>query len=356
MNLFKTLAALLLTATVLTNLAFAAGLPAVDLTDSASMTEWPVKVTSSGGKLLLSDSPETVTEDGILYQDTVQGAVRVFFHHVNGSSHDKKVVILLTNPDKEKDALVTVLRYGLGGPSSLYVDVGKKAQYNYFADNEIYLLSVGAGKSLPLSNELNQLVVKTNMLVNGIYDFVTDRPVTVSVLMLPAQQDPLEFYKTATVLPADEHRLRGTFEGKDRLLMPLEVFSPLQPEVKAITLADNNTDKYLHGVDATDGSPVVNYGNYGVMYKLFISSSFGGQYQAVLNPRGGEYAGALEMKYRHQAPYILMTPQQKLSFGINTVKDSEVVGQFTGGQSLWLTFSPPGASNLPVKLLLVPNP
>lgn len=356
MNFAKIIAVLFLIVVSLTNLAFAAGLSSVDLADSSSLIEWPMKVTSFGGKLLLSDSPETVSEDGILYQDTVQGNIRVFFHHVNGTPHDKKIAILLTNPDKDNDALITVLRHGLGGPSSMYVDVGKKTQFDYFADDEVYLLSVGAGKSLPLSEALTKLVVKTNMLVNGIYDFTADRPVTVSVLMLPAHQDPLEFYKTATVLPADAQRLRGTFEGKDRLLMPLEVFNPRQTDAVTITLADNSTDKYLQGIDATDGSPVINYGNYGIMYRVFVSSSFGGQYQVLLNPRGGEYAGALKMKYRHQAPYTLLTPQHKLSFGINTVKEAESIGNFVGGQSLWLTFSPPGASNLPVKLLLLPKP
>lgn len=37
------------------------------------MKMWPVESKDEGGTLLFSDSPESVTEDGILYQDTVQG-------------------------------------------------------------------------------------------------------------------------------------------------------------------------------------------------------------------------------------------------------------------------------------------
>ena len=43
------------------------------------LPEWEVTASSYGGTLLLSDSPEMVSADGILYQDTVSGDVRVFF-------------------------------------------------------------------------------------------------------------------------------------------------------------------------------------------------------------------------------------------------------------------------------------
>ena len=37
--------------------------------------------------LLFSDSPETVEEDGILYQDTVKGDARLLYYHVNGTDY-----------------------------------------------------------------------------------------------------------------------------------------------------------------------------------------------------------------------------------------------------------------------------
>lgn len=43
------------------------------------LPEWEMKSSSLGGTLLLSDSPEMVESDGVLYQDKVEGSVRLFF-------------------------------------------------------------------------------------------------------------------------------------------------------------------------------------------------------------------------------------------------------------------------------------
>ncbi len=65
--------------------------------DILKLPEWPVTANSYGGKLLLSDSPEMVTADGIMYQDTVEGDARLFFHHVNATDKARKIVVLLEN-------------------------------------------------------------------------------------------------------------------------------------------------------------------------------------------------------------------------------------------------------------------
>lgn len=321
--------------------------------DVLKLPEWQVKASHIGGKLLLSDSPEMVTADGIMYQDTVDGEARLFFHHVNATNTPKKIIVLLENSG-DTSANITVLQYGLGGPGYDYLAVGKKVQMDYFSGNNLYLVEAPAGGYAQLSTELADAVVAPNMLVNGIYDFKTDRPVKVSVMMLPVDADVKEFVKTAKVLPADKYRLRGTFEGKDRLLTADKAYNPKEDGPVAITLADNKIDKYVTGIDQTDGSMVLNYGNYGVVYKMFIPSSYDGKIAYHLNPRGGEYAGGVGLEYQHQFRTVIPTPEKTTSFG-STEKDMAYIGTFNGGQSLWLTFSPPGASNLPVKLILAPE-
>lgn len=44
-------------------------------------------ITHDGPKLIFSDSPEMVGKTGIMYRDTVEGPVRLFFHHVNDTPH-----------------------------------------------------------------------------------------------------------------------------------------------------------------------------------------------------------------------------------------------------------------------------
>lgn len=322
--------------------------------DILKLPELSATSTAFGGKLLLSDSPETVAEDGILYQDTVNGDVRLFLYHVNGTPVNKRFVVVLENTQPE-EAQITVYQHGVGGPGLDYHAVGKAAQANYLDGGDIYVVGVPGNGRAYLSSDLTDTVVAPHALVNGIYDFKTDRPVVVKVLMVSTHTDAKKFAGQAPVLPADEHRLRGTFEGRDRMIIPNKVYNPAEDGTVVITLADNFRDLYMRGVDATDGTPVVNYGNYGVFYKIFLPSETGGKINYWLNPRGGEYAGWLGLKYRHQTAAPVAIPYGLTAFGHNKLTDFAHIGGFDGGQSLWLTFSPPGASNLPVKLVVVPE-
>lgn len=327
------------------------GLPAN--TDLVNMTELPVTMTEQGGKLLLSDSPEMVPADGITYQDTVSGDVRLFFHHVNATKELKKIVVLLVN-DSDTVTDVVVNKYGLGGPGFDYLAIGKTAQMDYLQQENIELIEVPAKGTALLEPALAKKVVAPDELVNGIYDFQCKIPIKVVVMMLPVDAEPATFAAKASVLPTDSQRLRGTFAGRDRLLVPSQVYNSAKDGVMAITLADHKLDTYVSGIDATDGSQTLNYGNYGVMYKLFFPTAFEQNFAVYLNPRGGEYAGGMKVKYRHQEEGTIGTPADKLFFGSKTINDVAHLGDYAGGQSLWLTFSPPGASNLPVKIILAP--
>lgn len=318
--------------------------------DILKLPEWQVTSTSYGGKLLLSDSPEMVTGDGILYQDKVAGDVRLFFHHVNATAVPKRLVVLLENAGPAA-ATVTVHQHGVGGPGYDWMAVGKAAQEAYLAGVNIRQVDVPVGGAAALYDA----AFKPNMLINGIFDFIADGPVTVKVMMLPLDADVKKFALQARVLPPDEQKLRGTFEGKDRMLVPMKVYDPQADGPVALTLADNALDQYVEGIDATTGEKVLNYGNYGVVYKLFLPADGQGKTSYYLNPRGGDYAGALGIRYKYVVAPPVPTPTGSTAFGNNKLTDFAHVGTFGGGESLWLTFSPPGASNLPVKLIIVPE-
>lgn len=343
-------------AVILHSTALAAAKQPTIILNSADMPEWSVNITSSGGKLLLSDSPEIVPNDGIMYQDIVNGDTRLFFHHVNGTTVPKKIVVLLENAT-DKPVNIVVSQYGLGGPSLDYLEVGKKVQQDYINGQDLYLLEVPAKGSLSLIPSLDNSVVQPNMLVNGMYDFKTDGPVNVKVMMMPIDADIKAFAACAEVLPPDvaQYRLRGTFEGKDRLVVPGQTYNAKKDGAVAFTLADNKLDPYVTGIDATDGTKTTNYGNYGVVYKIYVPTSSEGKMSYYLNPRGGEYAGWLGAEYQHQGIKTIATPADKMSFGSNPKSESAYIGTYEGGKSLWLTFSPPGASNLPIKLIIQPD-
>ncbi|GMB01761.1 copper amine oxidase [Pelosinus sp. IPA-1] len=354
MNWFKTGVLALIMPVMLHSTALASTVYSTVKLDGLKLPEWSTTVSPYGGKLLLSDSPETVPDDGIMYQDTVDGDIRLFFHHVNGTQVNKKIIVLLENADEVYPAHVTVTKFGLGGPSLDYLEVGKKVQKDYLQDENLYLLEVPEKGSRSLISFLDTSIVEPNMLVNGMYDFKTDRPITVKVMMMPVDADIQEFARAAKVLPADQYRLRGTFEGKDRLVVGKEVYDSKQSGAVALTLADNHIDPYVTGIDATDGTSTLNYGNYGIVYKVFLPSMSGGKASYYLNPRGGEYAGWLGLEYRHQDEHSIPTPADVMSFGSKKISESAFLGTYETGKAVWLTFSPPGASNLPIKLIIAP--
>lgn len=318
--------------------------------DPLAIPEWPSSISAMPSKLLLSDSPETVATDGVLYQDTVRGATRVFFHHVNGTAAPKRFVVLLANAGAQ-EVIVTVHQHGVAGPGWDYLDVGKTAQERYFNGNGIYFVAVPPHGTALLDPALAEMKVPQGALVNGIYDFTADGTVQVRVLALPAAGDINDLAAKATVLPPDQYRLRGTFDGADRLVLPSRVYAPQENRAVALTLADDEWDKYASGKDATTGQAVVNYGDYGVYYRIFWPSDGRGNMAVYLNPRGGQYAGALRVRYRNNEIRVIPTPDDRVS--LDDPSQSSRIGTFAAGQSLWFGFMPPGASNLPVKLVII---
>jgi hypothetical protein len=320
--------------------------------DIDKLPEWEVKNTSAGGKLLLSDSPEMVENDGILYQDKVEGNVRLFFYHVNASKDAKKMEVMLENKGHEA-VHIKVSQASLGGPAYSWLNVGKETLTSYLSGASSYQITIPPGGVIPLSESISDTAILPNMLIHGIYDFTADHQINVKVMMMPMLEDRVTFAKTAKVLPADQWHLRGTFEGANRKITSAEPYDPVLYRAVGITLADNTIDHYLQGIDATDGTKVVNYGNYGVVYQIAPPGKNGRRISYYLVPLGGTYAGALGITHPDVDWSPLPTPRDKLFFGNEKQTEFEFLGTYDNSESLFFTFSPPGASNLPVKIVIV---
>jgi hypothetical protein len=311
-----------------------------------------VTETAMGGKLLLSDSPEEFTDTGILYSDVIEGDVRLFYHHVNGMRYKKKVAVVLENT-QDKPVKVIVYRQGVAGPSTDYLLVGKEAQQRYFDVQEPCVLEIPAKEAVLLDEKMAQVQIKPHELVNGIYDFIADGPVRLKVMAVGAFADPLQEHRRAKVLATDIHRLRGTFPFADRLKLTEQVFDAAKEGPHVLTLGDGHIDKFITGIDATDGSPVLNYGNYGVSYRVFMATASVDDTAIKLNPRGGVYAGAMGLKVNGKNWPVVGTPGDRTWIeSPNTATD---VATLQPDANLWIHFMPPGASNLPIMLILTPG-
>ncbi|SFT85613.1 hypothetical protein SAMN02910356_02440 [Selenomonas sp. GACV-9] len=338
------------------------------------MHEMPTSSKDAGGTLLFSDSPEYVTQDGVLYRDTVTGDARVFYYHLNNTDVPKKVVVVLQNK-YDGINVIKLTRGGSSAPSQDYLYVGKTTQMNYFAKgmDDTFVLTRNMGRLL--QDQMNTTLVKPGELVAGMYDFHAAQPVEVSVLMMAEDADPLAAARDLPVLPKDEMRLRGTFAGMNRELTVKHIYDPETDGVRYFRVADDERDKFRDGIDATDGSKVRNVGNYGIVYRINIPTRGKKPVQYYLSPLGGVYAGAM-LAVSDPAGKKLLPVPAKPFFGDKIPAASEPLpfalgegaevlaygtevadlGVYPSDRPVYFLYSPPGASNLPVNIILKPNP
>ena len=340
---------------------------------SRLMRLWPVESYDTGGTLLFSDSPEYVKESGILYRDTVTGDARVLYYHLNDTAQPKKLAVIL---ETEADlATVSVTRGAAAAPSTDYLHVGKATQIGYFdtreMDERIYVTKERPRLLVP---EMNTTVLAPGQLAYGVYDFHTNVPVRVSVIMYGADVDPFAFLRIARVLPRDKIALRGTFRGMNRVITSQKTYRPTMDGAVYFPIGDNIHDVYRRGTDATDGSPVVNYGNYGILYQIHIPTAGRENTRYFLSPLGGVYAGAMRAESGAKRT-LLQTPATRAYFGDQTLPEEPNVaqareegllfltqytelsdlGSYASAQPVQFEYSPPGASNLPVNIILMPE-
>lgn len=351
MNLSKRIVLLLTLLTIffVSNIALAAQ----EKTDISQLAQLEVRTIDDGGKLLFSDSPELVDKDGIMYEDTVQGIARLYCYHVNNTNQPKRIFILLEN-NSDEGVSIEVNKYGLAEPSADYLAVGKKVQVDYFKSHRPYIVYIPPKTSRVLSKDMAKMVATKDMLVHGMFDINAEKPIKIKFMMMPVEGDIEDVAPKLKVLPADKWRLRGTFDHMDRLIIGKARYDNKNKPV-VINLADNNFDKYIEGIDATDGSKTQNYGNYGLLYRLYVPTQGMGTINYYLQPRGGVYAGALKIEQNYSKNILKLTPSNETCFGDKDMKDLEWLGEFNVGEPLSFYFMPPGASNLPVAIALVPK-
>lgn len=377
----------------------------IDLIDSGyyGFTQLPVQVDATRGTLLLSDSPEYVQEPGVTAAGTINGEGRIYFYHVDEMKEPMKVGLTIQNKTFKRQT-VTIHRELQSKSTSDYFAAGrdlsfkdldnplfgnqqldKKARKNKKANREAkertfnegainlrqaiqpytrkgafvgdkpvvdeFVLKPGEKKQI--FTELDHTKVKEDDLFTGMVDLTTTGDTYVEVLALPYKHHVLEEALKAKSLPIDEVRLRGTY--KDGAFRTLSVPTTFNSDLSAayVEVANDREDPFILGVDELDkGAAVKDAGNFGVSYHLTIPTQGSSPFRLYFNPQGGAYSGSFlvstdfESKiYKVGDPYI----------GHKTILDTAYLGSYHGGDNLYIEFIPAGASNLPVKFLLIPE-
>ena len=367
MSLKKIFAAILATATSF--LSILTGNASANEFTSSVMHKLEVYSHDSGGTLIFSDSPEYVRQNGILYTDTVSGDARILFYHLNDTEVRKRFAIIFENTTNKK-TVVKITRGGLSTPNKNYLSVGKLTQTMYMNNDFQDTIELDSYERKVYRPNDKYFLLKPGQLVHGVCDFTTNKPVKIYLMMYPVTAEPLQFFNLAEILPKDEQRLRGTFKQMNRTLTLKKPYDSKRDGLGYILIGDDINDKFKHGIDATDGSEVINYGNYGINYTLNFRMKFPTRFY--LSPLGGYYAGALRYKYGGDSG-VIQTPGHKLYFGDKTPPENTAVafaraegialmtegtelselGKYRGQVSF--EYSPPGASNLPINIVLMPD-
>ena len=200
-----------------------------------------------------------------------------------------------------------------------------------------------------------RIVVQPGELISGILDLETSAPVNVRVAMLGTSRTALHRLAYLPPLEQDASHDRGTFPATAREVK-LAPYRPDRDGMRVIHLADGTRDSYLSGRDEITGREVTLCGNYGMTYTIKIPLIGLGPVDLFFNPQGGGYAGdmAIEVNGRWR-PISLAGHYQKRAIGTDTVQDTIHLGTFPTETTVTVTWTPAGASFLPVRIWLVPH-
>lgn len=310
------------------------------------------------GSLVYSDDPETANGFGILYRDRVgAGSTRVYIYHVNGTVQTAKVTAVIQNAGASA-ATVTFSRKSLPAASGNYASIGRTGVQQYYENASLpSSLSIPAASSALLDSGLDSLTATNGQLVHGIYDFTSDQPLTVTVLMLQSSQNTLSVFGSQSFVANDGSKREGTFTSFGHENATTSTYNT-SSGIKRFRIADGSTDAALSGTDAETGLATTLSGNYGVAYriKVNISSSDGRAVALLLNPRGGNYGGYVKTTF----PYGMSGWGQLVPNPASTVTyitDGGVCALLrptSTATACIIELIPAGAMPLPIELHLVP--
>jgi len=292
-------------------------------------------ITMNREKVMISNSPEIVKEEGILFSDTLEGENRLYYHQINGTDQTKYIYLLAVNQGTEPIRL-TLQKWGTAGPADPMA-VGRAAAYRYLDFNPAgaKFLELEPGEKAILNNGLSD-VVPPGQTVHGIFDINAHDDL---LFLVAAVDDPntIDNYEELNVLPSDDNHIRGTFSRANRsVLVSLEGIEPAR-----LLVADGEDDSFMLGKDVRLLRK--NKGNYGLTYKITIKSKH--RVAVLFSARGGVFGGA--GAWNGEAFNL---PNR----GILQAREGCMIGVVEPGQEHVLEFVPPAGSYLPVNLIFIP--
>lgn len=319
--------------------------------------------TWSGGKYVFSDSPESPTAKGKLYEDGTLAATsgttynRLFVYHVNGkTSGNMRFSVLIKNTSGSSGTL-TIQKKGIAGPTTSYLYAGKQGFQRWLNSSAGSGASVGAGSTIRLDTTFDTTNVAASNLLHGIWDYSMTQMHQVTICFLDTNDNPLTVCPGLSVLSRDTHQ-RGTFPYADKIYDTASgVTIDTADGIQQFPLAGNTVnDTNAVGTDVTDSSSQTLGGNFGILYRIHLNtkSTDSKNLGYLFNPRGGQWGGAANTLAGITPGGIFLIPSGSGSTGDNT--KGAVEGKYSPGSGLttWVQFMPTGGSSFPLRFTATP--
>lgn len=312
-----------------------------------SIPKTSYRISNEEYTLFRSNSPEVVREEGIYYQDILQGKIRVLIHNESRTDNVMRIYLVATNPNEEKME-VKIPYVGLAGPHDYVTTAGKAATARYLAalsNPSQTVVTLEPGESKIIIPEMGQRNLFNKQTLSMYADLVTELPLHLQTVVVSRDKDVMQAIPYLPQLASDGIHKRGTFEYANRTITIPE---PIGHEKTRIAFGDRDEDVKISGVDLTSGETVINEGNFGVLYKVKLER-VAPRSLILLNPRGGEYSGAFLVNGK----LVTVTEKSHL-LNANEVGVLHRIGDYE--ESVEIVFIPASGSNLPINFVVQPLP
>jgi PKD repeat protein len=305
-------------------------------------------IESKGGRTLyMSNAPERFFGEGLLYEDTLNDASRIFLHHRNGSDERLKLAVVATNKGSESVKL-TLGNRGLAGPSVSAMQFGSAAVARYFANSQPRELIIEPGTSAVLLPELEKIIMNPDEGFSGLLDVDMDGELTFSTLALKVDTDPL----SAVFMVPELEKVgnRGKFFDTDQYIEVNEKIGVTESKLRL-----GQRGPAMVGVDALTGGMTINGGEYGAVTTVKLKSVAWGT-RIILNPRAGIFQGAVSVNGK--VVYVPSGGHVKVGEGALIYTQPNQPAGAAGMQpapEVTIQYSSPGASSLPILFVFFPG-
>lgn len=293
------------------------------------------------GTLVMSNSPEVVIDEGLLYQETVQGKGRLIFHHINNFPTDDvgyKLVVRAENPSG-KWVKGNISREVVKGPCEDVLHTGQQLLYEYLETQETRTVLFAPYETKVIYESTDKIWHKGDA-ISGMMDFDFEGAIEWSIFAVGEDNSSYIEEAQLNVCKRDQHP-RGTF---DVLEKHYKVKSN-KKEVTQFVIGEKGTVWEI-GLDGITNVNVMNKGNFGILHKIRITAKE--DVAVVLNPRGDVFKGA--MKWGGESAYLV--PNENMLGGADK---AAFLGVIKKGETKELHYILPNGSSAPVLVALIPR-